>query len=195
GHDVVVVEGEPPGAELGEPADVRAHLQGWAGRRAELVLGLPSCGPQTEGEPVVTSRGGGSHQKSLLLRSSAVRHRTERLVSYRNYRLRARLSTECSGVQHRLPPARTRRQEAQVQSAHLREHNLSAILTPLAAASATATPTSRAGLTKRTRLTTPTVSKLVEELVGADLVAEGDPIAVGAGRPMVPLTPAHGTLL
>ena len=82
-----------------------------------------------------------------------------------------------------------------MQSAHLREHNLSAILTALAAASATATPTSRAGLAKRTRLTKPTVSKLVEELVGADLVAEGDPIAVGAGRPMVPLTPAHGTLL
>src|SRR5699024_2915912 len=69
------------------------------------------------------------------------------------------------------------------------------ILTALAAASATATPTSRAGLAKRTRLTKPTVSKLVEELVGADLVAEGDPIAAGAGRPMVPLTPAHGTLL
>ena len=82
-----------------------------------------------------------------------------------------------------------------MQSAHLREHNLSAILTALAAASATATPTSRAGLAKRTRLTKPTVSKLVEELVGADLVAEGDPIAAGAGRPMVPLTPAHGTLL
>src|SRR5699024_5299735 len=83
-HDVVVAEGEPRGAELGEPADVRAHLQGWGGRRAELVLGLPSCGPQTEGEPVVTSRGGGSHQKSLLRRSSAVRHRTALLVSYRN---------------------------------------------------------------------------------------------------------------
>src|SRR5699024_7369763 len=84
GHDVVVVEGEAPGTELGEPADVRAHLQGRAGGRAELVLGLPSRGPQTEGEPVVASRGGGSHQKSLLRRSSAVRHRTPLLVSYRN---------------------------------------------------------------------------------------------------------------
>src|SRR5699024_2067545 len=104
-------------------------------------------------------------------------------------------SPEISGVPHRRRPARNHRQEAPVQSAHLREHNLSAILTALAAASATATPTSRAGLAKRTRLTKPTVSKLVEELVGADLVAEGDPIAAGTGRPMVPLTPAHGTLL
>lgn len=82
-----------------------------------------------------------------------------------------------------------------MQSAHLREHNLSAILTSLAAASAGASPASRAGLAKRTRLTKPTVSKLVEELVGAELVEEGDPIASGAGRPMVPLMPARGTLL
>ncbi|MGO1201019.1 MAG: ROK family protein [Dermabacteraceae bacterium] len=82
-----------------------------------------------------------------------------------------------------------------MQSAHLREHNLSAILTSLAAASAAASPASRAGLAKRTRLTKPTVSKLVEELVGAELVEEGDPIASGAGRPMVPLMPARGTLL
>ncbi|MDN6330173.1 MAG: ROK family protein [Brachybacterium sp.] len=82
-----------------------------------------------------------------------------------------------------------------MQSAHLREHNLSAILTAVAAAAATASPVSRAGLATRTRLTKPTVSKLVEELMGAALVEEGAPISAGAGRPMVPLTPARGTLL
>ena len=82
-----------------------------------------------------------------------------------------------------------------MQSTHLREHNLSAILTSLAAASAAETPASRAELAKRTRLTKPTVSKLVEELLGASLVEEGVPIVAGAGRPMVPLTPARGTVL
>lgn len=82
-----------------------------------------------------------------------------------------------------------------MQSAHLREHNLSAILTALAAASAASSPVSRAGLAARTRLTKPTVSKLVEELLKASLVEEGAPIAAGAGRPMVPLTPARGSLL
>lgn len=83
-----------------------------------------------------------------------------------------------------------------MQSTHLREHNLSAILTALASASSPdAIPTSRAGLAKMTRLTKPTVSKLVEELVDAGLVQEGTPISGGAGRPMVPLQPAAGTLL
>lgn len=79
-----------------------------------------------------------------------------------------------------------------MQSTHLREHNLSTILSALAA---TETPTSRAGLAKLTRLTKPTVSKLVEELVDAGLVDEGEPISAGAGRPMVPLSPARGTVL
>jgi len=79
-----------------------------------------------------------------------------------------------------------------VQSTHLREHNLSAILSALSSAE---TPISRAGLAKITRLTKPTVSKLVEELVDAGLVDEGEPISAGAGRPMVPLSPARGTLL
>jgi predicted NBD/HSP70 family sugar kinase len=82
-----------------------------------------------------------------------------------------------------------------VQSTHLREHNLSAILSALAVASSGAAPLSRAGLAQRTGLTKPTVSKLVEELVGANLVTEGAPRSVGAGRPMVPLTPARGTVL
>lgn len=79
-----------------------------------------------------------------------------------------------------------------MQVSHLREHNLSSLLHALATAES---PTSRAGLAKRTLLTKPTVSKLVEELISADLVVEGAPISAGAGRPMVPLTPARGTLL
>jgi len=82
-----------------------------------------------------------------------------------------------------------------VQSTHLREHNLSAVLTALASASSADTPASRAELAKRTRLTKPTVSKLIEELVGASLVEEGVPVAAGAGRPMIPLTPARGTVV
>lgn len=79
-----------------------------------------------------------------------------------------------------------------MQVSHLREHNLSSLLHALATAES---PTSRAELAKRTLLTKPTVSKLVEELISADLVVEGAPISAGAGRPMVPLTPARGTLL
>ncbi|MFC7376788.1 MULTISPECIES: ROK family protein [unclassified Brachybacterium] len=79
-----------------------------------------------------------------------------------------------------------------MQSMHLREHNLSEILRALAEASS---PTSRAGLSKLTRLTKPTVSKLVEELVEARLVQEDTPLSSGSGRPMVPLQPAAGTLL
>ena len=79
-----------------------------------------------------------------------------------------------------------------MQVSHLREHNLSALLGALAASDSA---TSRAGLAKLTRLTKPTVSKLVEELVEAGLVTEGTPVSTGAGRPMVPLTPARGTLI
>jgi predicted NBD/HSP70 family sugar kinase len=79
-----------------------------------------------------------------------------------------------------------------VQSTHLREHNLSLCLRTLASASE---PLSRAGLAARTGLTKPTVSKLVEELIRADLVAEDPPLIHGTGRPMVPLRPARGTLL
>lgn len=79
-----------------------------------------------------------------------------------------------------------------MQSTHLREHNLSAVLRALQTAPS---PTSRAGLATLTHLTKPTVSKLVEELIGAGLIEEGEPVAAGAGRPMVPLRTASGTLL
>src|SRR5690625_2543097 len=79
-----------------------------------------------------------------------------------------------------------------MQSTHLREHNLSTILSALAPAES---PTSRSGLATRTHLTKPTVSKLVEELVDAGLVDEGEPLSAGAGRPMVPLSLARGTLM
>lgn len=78
-----------------------------------------------------------------------------------------------------------------MQSTHLREHNLSAILRALAAAEG---PISRAGLAAATGLTKPTVSKQVEELIDGGLIAEGTPVSMGAGRPMVPLRLAEGTL-
>lgn len=78
-----------------------------------------------------------------------------------------------------------------MQSTDLREHNLSVVLRALVASA----PASRAALAKATRLTKPTVSKLVEELVGAGLVQEGAPLIQGTGRPIVPLSPAEGTLL
>ena len=51
-----------------------------------------------------------------------------------------------------------------MQSTHLREHNLSTILRAVVSSPS---PLSRATLAKQTRLTKPTVSKLVEELIGA----------------------------
>src|SRR5690606_2199160 len=80
GHDVVVVEGEAPGTELGELADVGAELERRAGGRAELVLGLPTGGPQAEGELVVAGGGGGSHSWA----PSSLSGRAPSLVSYRN---------------------------------------------------------------------------------------------------------------
>ncbi|UEJ81616.1 ROK family transcriptional regulator [Brachybacterium halotolerans subsp. kimchii] len=79
-----------------------------------------------------------------------------------------------------------------MQSTHLREHNLSLCLRTLSSAPE---PLSRASLAARTGLTKPTVSKLIEELIGAGLVAEDAPLIHGTGRPMVPLRPARGTLL
>src|SRR5699024_9554936 len=79
-----------------------------------------------------------------------------------------------------------------MQSTHLREHNLSTILSALASAEG---PTPRSGLATRTHLTKPTVPNLVEEPVDAALLDEGEPLSAGAGRPMVPLSLARGTLM
>lgn len=79
-----------------------------------------------------------------------------------------------------------------MRSAQLRQHNLSTILTTLLGADA---PMSRAELATQTRLTKPTVSSLVDDMIRAGLVSEGSPVSTGAGRPSVPLRPASGTLL
>ncbi|HST72518.1 ROK family transcriptional regulator [Kocuria sp.] len=77
-----------------------------------------------------------------------------------------------------------------VQSTDLREHNLSTVLRAVAEADG---PVSRAGLAKRSGLTKPTVSKLVQELLDAGLVVEGAQAAGGAaGRPVIPLSLARG---
>lgn len=87
-------------------------------------------------------------------------------------------------------PAPVRKGE--MQSTHLREHNLSTILRAVVSSP---TPLSRAALSKQTRLTKPTISKLVEELIQSGLVQEGAPVRNGTGRPVVPLKPASATLL
>jgi hypothetical protein len=78
-----------------------------------------------------------------------------------------------------------------MQSAHLREHNLSQVMRAVAT---TARPLSRADLAKATSLTKPTISKLVEELLAARLVVEDAPVSGVTGRPRVPLRPAAGTV-
>src|SRR5690606_12164315 len=64
--DVVVVEGDGPGAELGELRRVLARVEGGPGGRAELVVGGPADRPEAEGELVV---GGGlaHHRVAPLL--------------------------------------------------------------------------------------------------------------------------------
>src|SRR5699024_167217 len=73
GDHVVVVEGETPGAELCELADVGGQLQGGPGGGAELVLGGPAGGPQAEGELVVAGGGGCGHQERSFIGWSARR--------------------------------------------------------------------------------------------------------------------------
>lgn len=80
-----------------------------------------------------------------------------------------------------------------MQSSHLREHNLSTVLRAVAGAGA---PLSRAALAKGTGLTKPTVSKLVQELLDAGLLVEGQQTAArSSGRPMIPLSIARGSVL
>lgn len=77
--------------------------------------------------------------------------------------------------------------------ASLRERNLSLVLSQVAGCDS---PTSRADVAALTGLTRSTVSRLVDELVAAGLVDEGDPVTGGQrGRPAVPLEPAAGTLV
>ena len=60
GNQVVVVEGDAPGAEGGELLDRLDRVEGGAGGVTELVAALPADGPQAEGE-VVGAGGGGGH--------------------------------------------------------------------------------------------------------------------------------------
>jgi hypothetical protein len=50
---VVVVEGDAGGAQLGEAVHALHRVERRAGRVAERVAGLPADGPEAEGEPVV----------------------------------------------------------------------------------------------------------------------------------------------
>ena len=74
----------------------------------------------------------------------------------------------------------------------LRETNLALITEEIFAS---LEPLSRADLAIRTGMTRSTVSRLVDDLLGAGIVREGSPLAGGTrGRPAVPLTPARRTL-
>src|SRR5690606_23523363 len=65
GHDVVVVEGDAPGAELGELGGVLPGVENRAAGGTELVLRGPADGPDAEGEAVVG--GGLTHHGELLV--------------------------------------------------------------------------------------------------------------------------------
>lgn len=80
-----------------------------------------------------------------------------------------------------------------MQPTDLRSHNITAIL-GLIASSPTAP--SRAELAHSTGLTKPTVSKLVESLLDAGLITEGDAQrGRGSGRPTIPLLPCPGAIV
>ena len=76
--------------------------------------------------------------------------------------------------------------------AGVREANLSLVLRTVLAG-AHGVPPSRAGVAGLTSLTRSTVSRLVDELVGAELLCELEPVGrAGPGRPGRPLVAGHG---
>lgn len=78
----------------------------------------------------------------------------------------------------------------------LREHNLALVLAHVVASSRTEPGPSRADLAARTGLTRGAVSALVDQLLAAALLVEGEPEpSQRAGRPAVPLEPARGTVV
>ncbi|NUR16960.1 MAG: MarR family transcriptional regulator, partial [Dermatophilaceae bacterium] len=87
-------------------------------------------------------------------------------------------------------PSATRLSAGARQSS-LRESNLALVARTVCASS---TPVSRAGVAARTAMTRSTVSRLVDDLVAAGVLAEIEPSSVtGPGRPATPLAP--GTAL
>lgn len=74
----------------------------------------------------------------------------------------------------------------------LRESNLSLVTEAIFGAPE---PPSRATIAALTGMTRSTASRLVDDLLAAGIVREGDPVSAGSrGRPAVPLLPARGTL-
>src|ERR1700754_2106673 len=83
---------------------------------------------------------------------------------------------------------RLRQATGPTRQASIREHNLSVVLDAVLQADS---PISRAGLATATGLTRATVSALVDDLIGAELVAEvGQSRSGSAGRPATGLV-AH----
>jgi len=83
GEDVVVVEGDAPGAELGELLGVLPGAQGGAGRLAEGIGGEPADRPQAERELVLL--GGLANHGLLLEIQRAGRTCAPLFVRLRNY--------------------------------------------------------------------------------------------------------------
>lgn len=79
-----------------------------------------------------------------------------------------------------------------MQAADLRVNNLATVLRSAVLA---AEPRSRAEIAQDTGLAKPTVSSLVEQLLDAGLLTEGEAVHRGAGRPSIPLVPRrHGVV-
>ncbi|MFM6850189.1 MAG: ROK family protein, partial [Terrabacter sp.] len=89
------------------------------------------------------------------------------------------------------PSPSAARLSAAARQSSLRESNLALVARTVCAS---ATPVSRAGVAARTAMTRSTVSRLVDDLVAAGVLAEIEPSSVtGPGRPATPLAP--GTAL
>ncbi|HIX00965.1 MAG TPA: ROK family protein [Candidatus Nesterenkonia stercoripullorum] len=102
----------------------------------------------------------------------------------RPHRGNGRLAAARDGASGLLRPAA--RQET------LRESNLSLVTEAIFGA---VEPPSRATIAALTGMTRSTASRLVDDLLAAGIVREGEPVFAGSrGRPAVPLLPARGTL-
>lgn len=79
-----------------------------------------------------------------------------------------------------------------MRATDLRVSNLSAVLRSAVLGPG---PRSRAGIALDTGLTKPTVSRLVEQLIEAGMLADGEAVTRGAGRPATPLVlPPNGVV-
>ena len=94
-----------------------------------------------------------------------------------------------TSVSQRAPKRPLERAQSGVTAESLRAMNLSLALRHILASPGSI---SRSGIAQQTGITRATISRLVDELIGAGLVLELDPPIGGRGRPASRLTPAPG---